>query len=60
MPKWEYQTVYIPVASNNTFEELDNYLNNEGKDGWELVGAPHTQFDSDGMMLFCIFKRPII
>lgn len=44
--KWEYKTIYIPVSSSNygdSFpfpnEDVEALLNNEGKNGWELVSA---------------------
>jgi acyl carrier protein len=37
MKKFEYKTIHIEGCSNN-FDEED-YLNEMGKEGWELVGA---------------------
>lgn len=44
--EWEYQLV--PQPRNKSALELEEYLNDNGKDGWELCGIDYGCF---------IFKR---
>jgi hypothetical protein len=51
MQKWEYQV--MPTGTSINYASLRTVLNEQGKEGWELVAT--TTIDNQ---LHCIFKRP--
>ena len=55
--KWEYLTVYQDGTITEKWEgekiSLQDFLNNKGRDGWELVQGPTYGYS------MCIFKRPL-
>ena len=63
--KWEYKTVYVDCkgfwSSKVDVHQLEDYCNQYGKEGWELVTSPtfspNTGGETKGLVL--IFKRPI-
>ena len=52
MQKWEYRMAHVGDA----FETLQDLLNRLGRDGWELVSAPHA--GAAGAVVALILKRP--
>jgi len=50
---WEYQVVPLAEQANN-IDRIANWLNEHGKDGWELITVYVV-----GEGLIGIFKRPV-
>ena len=55
MTKWEYQTFRVPTSA--TDENVEYYLNNIGKDSWELCSI--TEPDDGSKYYLFFLKRPI-
>lgn len=58
MTKWEYQVQRLQVSSPKIAEKIEDKLDIQGNQGWELV---QTLLLTKGQnqFLFAIYKRPI-
>ncbi len=70
MNQWEYKIISIEIKAKNTeqeikrFGEVENILDKEGEDGWELISATprFTDFISSWdktALIHLFFKRKI-
>lgn len=56
--KYEYQTVGWYV--NEPLTGINSMLNDEGKQGWELVSTNTFSYRSPtDLVILCVFKRPL-
>jgi len=66
--RWEYKTVKLSVSGydygdrtvEKVFGEIENTLNEAGKDGWELVGTLDNEKSGYIRLVIAIFKRPVL
>ena len=58
MKKWEYKLISEPPKTGM----LEAIINNQGKEGWELVSSYFIPEESTpgikSERIYCIFKRP--
>ena len=55
MQKWEYK-----VEDIYSMWDSELWLNNAGREGWELVGIYTDKFDGYEKRTYAVFKRPLL
>jgi len=59
MTHWEYKTVKVVLGAHATEQAIDQVLNRQGSDNWEVISS----FDTDAgggdvHHIFFVMKRP--